>query len=82
MTDYVPIPCSVHSSYELWIMHRNELEVTWRGPGGNPCTERLRPYDLVTRAGEEFLLARTAEGASRCLRLDWIEAAGPSGQAR
>jgi len=32
--------------------------------------ETLTPEDLITRDGEEFLVARNAKGQSRRLRLD------------
>ncbi len=73
--DYIPISCASYSDYEVAILHRQTLRVRWRGPDGGEHIARLRPLDLQTKSGEEFLIAEDAHGESLRLRLDWIQSA-------
>lgn len=75
--DYIPVSCTIYSGYELAIMHRQRLRVTWQDPQGHHHLATLFPLDLQTRDGQEFLLARSASGHSVRLRLDWIRSADP-----
>lgn len=76
MTDYVPIPCAQYDKYEVTIMHRRSLRLQWCA--GNILYRRLvRPLDLQTRSGEEFLICRTADGEMLSIRLDRIRKAEP-----
>ena len=75
MTDYQPITCGLYSQYELAIMHRTPLTLSWRGLDGLSHLETLLPEDLETRNGEEFLVARNGAGEQFRLRLDRILAA-------
>jgi Rho-binding antiterminator len=71
-TDYTPIDCALYSEFELAIMHRTRLQVSWRDTHGSPHLEVLIPVDLRTRQGEEFLVAVDALGGEREIRLDRI----------
>jgi len=71
-TDYTPIDCSVYSEFELAIMHRSRLQVSWRDTQGSVHLEVLLPVDLRTRNGEEFLVAVDSLGTEREIRLDRI----------
>ena len=71
-TDYKPIDCNLYSGYELAIMHRNRLQVSWRDAQGTCRIEVLVPVDLRARQGEEFLVASDSLGAKREIRLDRI----------
>jgi Rho-binding antiterminator len=71
-TDYTPIDCRLYSEFELAIMHRTRLQLSWRDTQGSPHLEVLVPVDLRTRQGEEFLVAVDALGAEREIRLDRI----------
>ncbi len=73
--DYRPIDCGVYSGYELAIMHRDRLQVHWRDEVGMDHIERLRPLDLKTRNGQEFMIVETLQGERREIRLDRIIAA-------
>jgi transcriptional antiterminator Rof (Rho-off) len=77
MTDYHPISCSNYDQYEIAILHGQALRVTWRDAQGIVHVETLRPRDLQTKAGEEYLLAETGVGQSLALRLDKILRAEP-----
>ncbi len=79
MTDYHPIDCGLHSEYELAIMHRQRLRLCWQDPDGTEHIEVIMPLDLQTRAGEEFLIVRTAAGERLHIRLDRIRQAGKAG---
>jgi len=70
--DYTPIDCGLYSEYELLIMHRRRLRMHWRDEVGADHLETLRPTDLQTRQGEEFMYAVTDGGDQRCIRLDRI----------
>ncbi|HSN18711.1 MAG TPA: transcriptional antiterminator, Rof [Gammaproteobacteria bacterium] len=75
MTDYQPIDCGLHSEYELAIMHRTPLILSWRGNDGLDHLETLLPQDLETCRGEEFLVLLNAAGEQLKVRLDRILAA-------
>lgn len=72
MTDYTPIDCGQHSDYELAIMHRQCLRISWQLPGGQSRIEVVTPVDLVTRNHEEFLIVDDRDGKRLELRLDHI----------
>ncbi len=72
MTDYVPIDCGLHSEYERAILQKQRLQIVWRDPDGTHHIETIAPLDLLTSAGEEFLVGHTATGARLEIRLDYI----------
>lgn len=72
MTDYRPVSCEVHSLYEEAILFRRALRLSWKTPEGAMRTDLVRPMDVVTQDGEEFLIARTESGEELRLRLDCI----------
>lgn len=74
--DYTPIDCDVYSEYEVAILHKQRLRVHWRDEAGADHVETLRPTDLQTREGREFMSAVTDHGEERCIRLDYIREAG------
>ena len=74
---YIPVSCQLHSEYELAIMHAQQLQLIWQGPTGELITDILKPYDLITREGSEFLLAQSANGEDKKIRLDKIIEAYP-----
>jgi len=69
---YTPIDCSLHSEYELAIMHHDRLQLAWHGADGTTHIETLLPTDLCTRNGEEFLEVTCTDGSVREIRLDHI----------
>ncbi len=74
---YEPIDCGLHSEYELAIMHRQTLRITWQGNANTLHCEILTPVDLVTKAGEEFMIVQDNHGKSQRIRLDLIRRATP-----
>lgn len=72
MTDYTPIDCGVYSGYEVAILRRQRLMLSWRDAAGLARLGMVRPTDLETKNGEEFLLGETQDGAVVRLRLDRI----------
>ncbi len=72
MSDYTPVDCGVYARYELAIMRRRRLRLTWRDEDGLTRIDTVRPLDLETRAGEEFLLIEDSAGRQRRIRLDRI----------
>ncbi|HHQ41082.1 MAG TPA: transcriptional antiterminator, Rof [Chromatiales bacterium] len=74
---YRPIPCELHSRYELAVLRRRALTLAWRDPAGATHLERVLPLDVRTRAGAEYLLVRRADGRELEVRLDRILHAEP-----
>lgn len=72
MTDYRPIDCGQYSEYELAILQRKRLRVSWRHADGRSHIEPLMPIDLRTRSHEEFLVVKRAAGEVFELRLAYI----------
>jgi len=72
MTDYTPIDCALYSAYEVAILRRRCVRLSWRQADGQIRMERLKPVDLNTRNHEEFLIAETGDGSELELRLDQI----------
>jgi len=74
--DYTPISCATHSELELEIMHRQQLQVEWHESGDTADSLRsaiISPLDLLTRAGEEFLICRLDQIKTKLrIRLDRI----------
>jgi Rho-binding antiterminator len=75
---YVPIACSAHDALELAILRGQYLRIHWEDPAGTLHEHVLRPLDLKTQAGEEFLIAEMAGGNPVKLRLDHIIKATPA----
>jgi Rho-binding antiterminator len=71
MTDYTPIDCDLYSRFELVILHRHTVRVSWR-EGQQAHVETLLPMDLATRQHEEFLIAEAPDGRRLEIRLDRI----------
>jgi len=71
-SDYQPIPCAIHSRYELAIIERHWLRLRWRDDDGLDHVDQLRPLDLETRSGEEFLIAEHPDHGRERIRLDRI----------
>lgn len=73
---YRPISCEVYSEFELAILRRRRLRLTWHA--GNVCYSLpVLPLDLETRAGEEFLHCLLPSGERTRVRLDRIERLEP-----
>ncbi|MGD2056120.1 MAG: transcriptional antiterminator, Rof [Gammaproteobacteria bacterium] len=70
MTDYLPIDCGRYSEYELAILQRRRLLLGWRDCAGTLHMEWLRPVDLRSRKGAEFLRVVDHAGDEREIRLD------------
>ena len=73
MSDYTPIDCGLYSEYELAIIRRQKLRISWQGDDGLSHMAIVTPLDLQTRSGAEYLLARDHVGNALDLRLDHIQ---------
>lgn len=82
MTDYIPIDCSRYSEFELAIMHRTRLRLSWRDAAGNLHLETLLPTDLRTRRGAEYLVVASTTGREQEIRLDRIITGKPVTDSR
>jgi Rho-binding antiterminator len=71
-TDYVPVDCGVYSEYELAIMHRDKLRLSWHDAAGNAHIGVVMPTDLRTRNGAEFMIVTEQDGSTLEIRLDRI----------
>jgi Rho-binding antiterminator len=72
MSDYTPIDCGLYSRYELAILRRRRLRLSWREAGGVARIDIVTPIDLETRGGEEFLVIEQSDGGRLDVRLDRI----------
>jgi len=70
--DYIPIECGLHSEYELAIMHKSEILLTWIDNNEQQHYESVKPVDLVTRDKQEYLKVRTLNESLHEIRLDKI----------
>lgn len=71
-TPYKPISCDLHSQYELAIMHKSQLCLTWI-ENNEPVTKSgLTPVDVQTKNKAEFLIAKTPGQDELVIRLDKI----------
>jgi Rho-binding antiterminator len=69
---YIPIDCGDYSNYELAIMRRRKLRLSWQGDDGLSHLETVLPKDLKTQKREEYLIAETSNGDELSIRLDRI----------
>ncbi len=70
-TDYRPIACDLHSQYELAIVQRRKLHLSW-SENNVTYNQAVFPTDLQTVNHEEFLVCRLDSGEPRRIRLDRI----------
>ena len=68
---YRPISCANHDVFEIAILHRARLRLTWIEKNVLQ-DEIVTPLDIETANHEEFLIARSTTGKIFRLRLDWI----------
>jgi Rho-binding antiterminator len=74
MTDYAPIDCGLHSQYELAVMQRQRLRLSWTTDNLPVMACTVIPEDIFTRAGQEFLQVRDEKDREHIIRLDRITA--------
>jgi len=73
MTDpYKPIACALHDEYEIAIMHRQKLTITWLDDNGCSHQSLVLPVDTRVENAEEFLIAEEEGGDRLKIRLDRI----------
>jgi Rho-binding antiterminator len=73
MTDpYKPIACALHDEFEIAIMHRQKLRITWLDDSGCSHDSLVLPVDTRVDSGEEFLIAEEEGGKQLTIRLDRI----------
>ena len=76
MSDYKPVSCELHSRLELYALRQRPVQLQWRNAAGRIIEQPATILDLITRRGEEFVVARLASGAQEEIRLDRIAEAG------
>lgn len=72
MSKYQPIDCHKYGEFERAIIAKRKLQLSWRGEGGIRHLETVKPEDLETCQGEEFLHFSNQHGATFRVRLDKI----------
>ena len=72
---YTPIDCGLYSEYEVAILHRQRLRMTWQDEKGNEQTDDVLPQDLKTEDKREYLIATGSDGSLKRIRLDLIRKA-------
>lgn len=70
---YEPIECGLHSEYELAIMHKSAIQLTWFDDNEQTRSELVTPVDLITREKQEYLKAQTRDDILFEIRLDKIQ---------
>lgn len=74
--DYIPISCAEHERLEFAVLRRRGLQLSWVGEDGQTqFREQVRPLDVATRDGAEWLTIRRPGGETELLRLDRIRSA-------
>ncbi|NNJ95385.1 MAG: transcriptional antiterminator, Rof [Halobacteria archaeon] len=73
MSDYTPVDCGLHSAYELAIMQRRRLALSWHGEQAE-YRDTVTPVDLFTRDVGEYLRVRDSRDLGHSIRLDRIMA--------
>ena len=71
--DYKPIDCGLYSQYEVAIMHREKLKLSWQDDSGLTHLEVITPLDLKIIDSAEYLIGKNAEDEQLIIRLDWID---------
>ena len=70
---YQPVSCRLHSEYELAILQKRSLCLSWYKEGERMPDLLITPLDIVTRNGAEYLLVNSpAPDATFSIRLDYI----------
>ena len=69
---YVPVDCGLHSEYELAIMHKVILQLTWIDQHEHQHNGSFMPVDLRTTQHQEYLVVKTDDGKLHEIRLDKI----------
>lgn len=69
---YKPVSCNLHSQYELAIMHKNKLHLTWSSHEQLITETNISPIDVQTKNKAEYLIAVTSKNEKLCIRLDHI----------
>ena len=71
VSEYHPISCARYDEYEIAIMHRARLHLTWQ-EDNVIYDQTVTPLNLRTQNGAEYLILRDAAGTTREVRLDHI----------
>ena len=69
---YQPISCELHSEYELAIMHKNRLCLTWHEDGEVVTEENIIPVDIQVKNKAEYLVVKISGQKEFFIRLDFI----------
>lgn len=80
MSEYIPIQCALHDSYELACMRNLIDSVVWRDDDGHVPRKKLRFLTISIKNSEEFLVAADQEANQFRIRLDHIESTPPGYQ--
>jgi transcriptional antiterminator Rof (Rho-off) len=69
---YRPIPCDLHSSYELAAIRGAVITLEWQDGAGGVRRAQGKVLDLLTRQGVELLVFEPSGGCRVQIRLDRI----------
>lgn len=69
---YKAISCELHSQYELAVMHKNKLCLTWHKDGEIITETNIVPIDVQTKNKAEYLVAKSSKQENIFIRLDYI----------
>ena len=69
---YKPRACSLHDEYEIAIMQKRHLIITWLDDSGFSHSDKVLPKDILVKDRAEFLVANTKDDKELIIRLDKI----------
>lgn len=69
---YQPISCELHSQYELAIMRKDKLQLSWLSASQIVSKTNITPLDVLTKNKAEYLIAVNSDNKNLCIRLDHI----------
>lgn len=75
-TSYRPISCASYDVFEIAILRRSRLHLTW-AEDNILHDQAVTALNLETLKGEEFLIARASSGDVLRIRLDRIRKVRP-----
>lgn len=71
-TDYQPVACSLHDEFEIAIMRKQPISISWKTAEGSDQRALVDVKDLLVKNHEEYLLFETPDGELVEVRLDRV----------
>lgn len=73
---YQPVPCELHSNFELWIMHQSLVDLAWFDENSARQSAKVVLKDIYARDGVEYVsFIPDGQSSIHEVRLDKIASA-------